>query len=245
MGFAGEPASGDRASNGFARLILVRHGQASLGSDDYDRLSERGHRQARLTAGRLSEVLQLGTKTWTGTLRRHRETVAPLQALVEPALKRTEDLNEFSTAGLVRAALRDADALAIPKPRRAHLLDPVAHLPDLLEWFPEVLVAWQERGMVDAEIGSWGQFHERVTRARSEWEATAREGSDVVVVSSAGVIATLAASLAGHDLAWQRALAVRLYNASVTELAYESDGWTLLRCNCTEHLDAEGLRTLA
>jgi len=245
MASLGETSPGDRARAKPPRLILVRHGQASLGSEDYDRLSEVGHRQARLTAGRLGEDLQRGIHAWTGTLRRHQETVAPFQQLLAPNLIRTEDLNEFSTAGLVRAALREADALAIPKPRREQLLDPAAHLPDLLEWFPEVLVAWQERGMVDAEIGSWTQFHRRVTRARPEWEAAARAGSDTVVVSSAGVIATLAAELAGYDLAWQRALAVRLYNASVTELAYEPGGWSLVRSNCIDHLTAERLETLA
>ena len=32
--------------SGSARLWLVRHAQASFGSDDYDRLSERGEQQA-------------------------------------------------------------------------------------------------------------------------------------------------------------------------------------------------------
>ena len=31
-------------------LLLVRHGQASLGAADYDQLSELGHRQAQLPA---------------------------------------------------------------------------------------------------------------------------------------------------------------------------------------------------
>lgn len=245
MAVSGKARAAGRERVPPARLLLVRHGQASLGSDDYDRLSERGHRQARLTARRLDGQLRRGTETWTGTLRRHDETVAPLRELVDPRVIRTEDLNEFSTAGLVRAALREADALAIPRPGRDQLLDPVSHLPELLEWFPEVLVAWQERGMVDEHIGSWSQFHGRVTRPRSQWESTARTGRDVVVISSAGVIATLAAELSGQDLAWQRALAVRLYNASVTELVFGPGGWSLECCNCVEHLADEGLQTLA
>lgn len=227
------------------RLILVRHGQASLGTDDYDRLSETGHRQAALTAERLAAEMTPETALWTGTLRRHRETSEPIVGEARGPLTTTADLNEFSTYGLVRAALREAETLGISVPPREQLLDPARHLPDLLAWFPEVLTAWQERGMVDEQIGSWEGFRKRVLRPRSLWEDAAGSGRDIVVVSSAGVIATLAAALAERSLDWQRELAVRLYNASVTELAYRDSGWELTRCNCVEHLELDGLQTLA
>ena len=35
-------------------LLLVRHGQASFGKSDYDRLSPGGHRQARLLGADLA-----------------------------------------------------------------------------------------------------------------------------------------------------------------------------------------------
>ncbi|MFQ5527850.1 MAG: hypothetical protein ACE5GX_16530 [Thermoanaerobaculia bacterium] len=36
------------SSTAMSRVLLVRHGQASAGSADYDRLSELGERQSRL-----------------------------------------------------------------------------------------------------------------------------------------------------------------------------------------------------
>ena len=55
-------------------LYLVRHGQASFGEADYDRLSELGHKQSR----RLGEYFAAKGITFdavvTGTLRRHAET---------------------------------------------------------------------------------------------------------------------------------------------------------------------------
>ena len=40
-----------------AQFYLVRHGQASFGTDNYDRLSELGHQQARShVASRLSHL---------------------------------------------------------------------------------------------------------------------------------------------------------------------------------------------
>lgn len=226
-----------------ARLILVRHGQASLGSDDYDRLSERGHRQAERVAERLSDHLSNGPSLWSGTLLRHHQTLAPLRG--EAQVMATEDLNEFSTYGLVRAAVRQAEALDLAVPPRHQLADPVTHLDVLLEWFPQVMAAWQDEALGDAEIGSWPAFRERVLKARSSWESVLQSGRSAIVVTSAGVIATLIAELTGRSLAWQRDLAVSLYNASISELTLGRETWRMVTCNCTLHLEADGLRTLA
>src|SRR6218665_2955945 len=57
-------------------LYLGRHGQASLGAADYDQLSPRGQAQAL----RLGEYWRAQGQTFdaviTGTLRRHRQTLA-------------------------------------------------------------------------------------------------------------------------------------------------------------------------
>ena len=55
-------------------LYLVRHGQASFGSHDYDRLSELGHRQCRALGEHFRSMNVSFRTVLTGTLRRHRET---------------------------------------------------------------------------------------------------------------------------------------------------------------------------
>ncbi len=224
---------------------MVRHAQASLGTDDYDRLSERGHRQAAQVAERLSGLVARGAGLWSGTLRRHDQTLAPLARARPDQVERSADLNEFSTQGLVRAALEHSRRLGLAVPPRHQLADPVAHLEVLLAWFPQVMAAWQDDGLADSEIGSWTAFRERVLRPISQWEASLRAGTDVVVISSAGVIATIVASLTEQDLAWQRNLAVSLYNASVTELTVAEGAWQVELCNCTGHLQSDDLRTRA
>lgn len=227
------------------RLVLVRHGQASLGTEDYDRLSECGHRQALRIADDLTGGARSGAALWSGTLLRHRQTMAPIVGVGENDVRCTDDLNEFSTQGLVRAALGHADRLGLAVPPREQLADPVTHLEVLLAWFPAVMAAWQEDHLQDPVVGSWSAFRQRVLRPIDEWAASLRCGRSVIVVSSAGVIATLVAALAGRDLAWQRRLAVSLYNASISELALVEGAWRIERCNCTRHLEADGLRTLA
>ena len=50
---------------------MVRHAQASFGTDDYDRLSELGHRQSRWLGEYLAERQLTFARVVTGTLRRH------------------------------------------------------------------------------------------------------------------------------------------------------------------------------
>ena len=57
-----------------AELLLVRHGQASFGAADYDKLSELGVEQSR-ALGRWWSSCQLQVDSlMAGTMRRHRET---------------------------------------------------------------------------------------------------------------------------------------------------------------------------
>ena len=56
-------------------IYLVRHGQAAFGTDDYDRLTEIGYTQAHLLGGFLAVRRVRFEAIYTGTLRRHTETL--------------------------------------------------------------------------------------------------------------------------------------------------------------------------
>ena len=61
-------------------IYLIRHGQASFGADDYDKLSPLGHQQSERLGQYLAQRSQRMGLTWdavlTGSLRRHAETWA-------------------------------------------------------------------------------------------------------------------------------------------------------------------------
>lgn len=235
-------AAGGRAGSG--RLVLLRHGQGMLGSEDYDRLSAPGQAQSALLAQRLGEELSPGWPAWAGSLRRHRQTLRALpasaEAHIEPAL------NEYSVDQLIRNALEQASGLDLQVPPEQAFADPASFLRTFLDWFPNVLEHWQADRLIDRENGSWAAFRQRVLLPVERWKRQLEASRDVVVVSSAGVISTLLAELLGEDLVWQRQLNVSLYNASWTELVLEPDGgWRLARVNCISHLQRHGLVTLA
>ena len=61
---------------GMGTLYLVRHGQASFGAADYDQLSPRGHEQCRLLGAYWRERGQRFDAVFTGTLKRHAQSLA-------------------------------------------------------------------------------------------------------------------------------------------------------------------------
>jgi broad specificity phosphatase PhoE len=214
------------------RLLLVRHAQGSLGTDDYDRLSPLGKDQA----GRLGQQLRSearGAPVVRGGLRRHRETAERIAAehAVDPAL------DEYRVDHLLQAAFDPASGLGIRPPPAEALADPVAYLQTFLDVFPDVLEAWQGAHLECPVNGSWTAFDGRVQEAGQRLVTTLEREPVVTAVTSAGVISTMTAALLGRALDWQRELNVALYNASVTELHRLPDGrWRAERINCVNHL---------
>ena len=57
-----------------SQVLLVRHGQASWGSDDYDVLSDLGERQSRMLGEALAARGVVPDLVVRGAMRRHRQT---------------------------------------------------------------------------------------------------------------------------------------------------------------------------
>lgn len=226
------------------RLYLIRHGQASLGTADYDRLSELGQRQARLLGERVESDHTGPWQAWSGSLKRHRQTLAGLAPGRDGRVDAS--LNEYTVDQLIRAAVEQAEMLSLDLPGEQAFADPKAYLATFLAWFPEVLGHWQQASLHCAHNGLWADFHQRVLSPVPEWRRSLLGGESPVVVTSAGVISTIVAELTGQDLAWQRELNISLYNASVTELSLGADHrWRLERLNCVAHLSDAEMVTLA
>lgn len=204
-------------------VYLVRHGQASFGGDDYDRLSDLGRRQAE-TAGRWLRDRGLRRPVAVhGTLRRQRDTATLALATgghaVEPRVDARWD--EYDHIDLVR---RYAAAHGDEEPRTSRefqlLLD-------------AALLAWVEHG----DEGGWPAFAAQVGAALRDLVDGLEQGQDGVVFTSAGVIATVCADLLGTGAAGLVTLNRVAVNGAVTKLAAGRSGIALLSFNEHSHLD--------
>ena len=212
-------------------LLLVRHGQGSLGTSNYDELSELGRRQARLVGARLARADLRVSQAWCGALARQRETARAVLAelgLPPGELRADDRLDEYDHLGVL-AADRTSDPFASAVTPQARLV--------LQSALDEAISRWIQGG------AGYPEPHRAFT-ARVEAviaELTAQPGT-TVAVTSAGVIAVICARLTGLPADRWPALARVVVNTSVTRLITGQTGTHLLTFN--DHAHLEGDRSL-
>ena len=62
------------------KITLVRHGQASYGTDNYDQLSPLGHEQAQILGRYFHQIGTQFDAVYTGNMVRHHETAQQILA---------------------------------------------------------------------------------------------------------------------------------------------------------------------
>jgi broad specificity phosphatase PhoE len=203
-------------------IHLVRHGQASFGTDEYDVLSPTGQQQAVL-AGR--ELVRRGVRSpifGSGTLARQRDTatiVATEFGVTAPDLIVDPRWDEFDAHALV------ARYLGIPEiPHDMTSAEFQVHL-------DQAFIAW-----IEGTDGTWAQFSDGVLGGLADFAAQVPRGSDGIVATSAGVTAALVARLLRSDAAGVITLNKVSINASLTTVLSGSQGLTLLTFNDHAHV---------
>lgn len=210
-------------------LYLVRHGQASFGSDNYDQLSPLGRQQCT----RLGEYLAARHKRFdaviTGTLARQ---VQSYEALAEglgahlDAL-RLPGLNEYDSHAVIAAI--HPQPLARPNTPELY-----RHHFRLLR---DGLKAWMAGKTRPAGMPSYVEFAAGVAAAMDHVR-TQCEG-DVLMVSSGGPISTAVGQVLDTPPEVTIDLNMRIRNSAVTEFHFNPRRHALVTFNTLPHLDAE------
>lgn len=228
-------------------LLLVRHGQASFGADDYDVLSPTGWDQGRALGRWLAIQEGVGgvvpRTVVHGGMRRHRETWEALadgadwdssgarEADVDP------DWEEFDHAAVL---LRHAELTG----------GVVDHAVDRLAFQRQFELSTGHWAAAGPDAGYPEPFADFLARSRRALDALAARPGPSLVVTSGGVIAALAALLvvppeeegvvdpAAIGPVWSRFNTV-IANSSVTRVIVGSTGSRLLTFNEHPHLTTD------
>jgi len=218
------------------QLLLVRHGQASWDGDDYDVLSERGHRQGALLGAALAARGIVPDLILSGGMRRHRETVenlvagaelGPADAQVDPGWDEYDHVSMLAQVPTRFAGERPTPA-------------------EFQAWMEQATQRWTRGEHADDYHEPFAAFTDRVDAAlRRAVEAT---GGTALVVTSGGPISWVTASLLGatadHRLDLWGRLNVVCVNTGVTKVVTGRRGATLVSFNEHTHLEGEaGLLT--
>jgi len=216
-------------------LYLVRHGQASFGAADYDQLSPKGQEQCRLLGAYWRERGQRFDAVFTGTLKRHAQSLAGIveglgEALPAVALP---GLNEYDSEAVVRAV--HPGPLEVPR-------DPEA-VKQHFRLLRQGLLAWMAGETAPVGMPSHAEFSAGVADALARVLAVG-VGRQVLIVSSGGPIATAVAQVLSTPPETFVELNLRIRNSAVTEFAFNPKRHHLVSFNTLPHLDTAETRVL-
>ncbi|UVE96832.1 histidine phosphatase family protein [Dietzia sp. B32] len=218
-------------------IHLVRHGQASFGSGDYDRLSETGHLQARLAGEDMACRGLRPDVIIHGGLRRQRETA---EGLLD-GLRAHSD-RDVAVEVDERWAEYDADAV-LEAARVAGLTADHGTL-DSAGSSDEAKQAFQRQ--LDAALGHWAgleafaEYRRDADSALADAAARSGTGRTTVVVSSAGTISLAVAGLLADPEGvvglWTRLQRVTV-NTGTARVVVGRGGMTCIAVNEHQHLE--------
>lgn len=218
-----------------AAIYLIRHGQASFGSANYDQLSERGIQQAAALGTSLRERGIEFDAAFAGTMQRHAQTAEHCLSAMDCGLQpeKLAGLNEYDH--------EEVFARHVPElTEKAKLAQYLAQFPNPHKTFQvefEKAVKRWRSGDFDPEYSeSWLQFRTRCVDALQQIRT--QPAKSIAVFSSGGPIATIT----GHTLGVADDQIVELnwniINCSVTCLLFNADKISLRYFNDFSHFDA-------
>ncbi|GAA1477251.1 histidine phosphatase family protein [Nocardioides aestuarii] len=202
------------------QVLVVRHGQASFGADDYDVLSSHGEDQARRLGSSLAALSP--DLVVHGSLKRQRDTARLMAAAAGWSAELTEDvrwneLDQFSQFSAIDQMPDESDAAAFQR------------------WYETAMGRWSSGDHDDDYTESYAAFHDRSSAALD----AAAAGGKVVAVSSGGPISALVTRLLDGGPATYARLLPTTVNTGVTRIVSGRRGLTLVSYNEHSHLSPE------
>lgn len=202
-----------------AELLVIRHGQASFGQDNYDVLSDLGHQQAKAVGALLREMDWVPDRLVTGTLTRQKDTLTSMGFGAAP--EEHSGFNEYDFHDLLNARFKGDVPELVKGDRKTHF-----------RALRETVFAWQDAAF-DGASETYAEFAARVEAARAF--ACDTDARRVLVISSGGVIGQLTATALGADKRHMMELNLQVKNSAMTRFMFKGPRWSLHEFNATPH----------
>jgi len=210
-------------------IYLVRHGQASFGKANYDKLSELGIQQAKWLGEYFSHREVTFDDVYMGEMVRHDETT---QGIADglgdlPVPKIHSELNEFNFQAVAKAYLDANPNDAVPEGA------PPAEFYRLLR---KAMLAWASDALPHELLDeSWTDFEQRAFNMLQHLQQSDKKR--VLVVSSGGAISMMLKHIIGYSAPMVINMNLQIRNASFSQCFANKRGVHLNNFNSVPHLD--------
>jgi len=214
-----------------ATIMMVRHGQASFGSDNYDQLSPLGQRQADLMGEYFRDTGVTFDVAYSGQLSRQCETAQRVLASqpkhVEHKIDaRFDEVRNDEQVDILLPILTETE------PRLAKLMESALqdskHYQKIIE---AVFTHWVTRTTPHPDIQSWEAYSSGVMTGIRDVMREEGGGKTVGIFTSGGTIATATALVLGVSADLVYRFYEPVINCSVTQFFYSGDKISLSHFN--------------
>lgn len=210
-----------------AQMFMVRHGQASFGEDDYDKLSALGHQQSALLGEYFTQREQHFDLVITGDMLRHKQTADGILNINSNANVMTDARwNEFDFDAIVKAYLR-----RFPE----HQPGPKSPRSEWYKVLKNAMLCWSQQKLDLPNSETWLDFCGRVKHGCEFIQQS--EYKKVLVVSSGGAMAVFLMNIFKSSVEQAIAFNLQIKNTSVNQLYFNKAGFQLNSFNNVPHLD--------
>jgi broad specificity phosphatase PhoE len=233
-------------------LVTIRHGQASLQSEDYDQLTPRGVEQSRQLGAHWAESNLIFDQVYVGPRRRHRETQDAVAAVYRerglnwPEPVELPELDEHSGQDVLSHSLPDLmqrDPALREIKERLRTDDSGAAQADYLRLFQKVTRLWARRELRLPDLESWHVFRDRVRRGFAKMTQSAGSKKKVAAFSSGGPMAAAVGVALNLDDEKTLELSWVVRNGAYTEFLFSGERFSLVTFNAVPHLTSPNLLT--
>lgn len=218
-------------------MVFVRHGQASFDNDNYDQLSELGHRQACYLGEHFARLGKSFDRLVVGSMRRHQETATGILlgmglAADHLPMEQYAGLDEYDFKVLIRllAQVRPELLSQLPDAKRAYYYN-----------IRQALQLWMNGEIAatpESEHETWLAFTTRVTRCFEN--IYAHPAKNTLVISSGGPISVVLGDVLQLAAEQIRSITLQIKNSAYQSILYDRKRFTLDCFNNVGHLEGTG-----
>ena len=231
-----------------SKLFFFRHGQASLGAENYDVLSDKGIQQSQLLGEYLLSENISFDQIFVGPLERQKNTFKAVQecyaaeGIELPSPVPINGLKEHNGIETMKTALPDlikTDPYLIAL-NKSSVVDPKKTMRNTMLGFQYFLGEWAEGNITINGMPTWKQFREEVKKGLAQILDATAKGETIGIFSSGGTISAITAECLG--LTTEKAVAelnFSIRNTSFSTFLYANKKFNLLSFNELPHLKKE------
>jgi broad specificity phosphatase PhoE len=221
-------------------IYMIRHGQASFGSENYDRLSETGIIQARVAARHLAAAGIEPDLFYSGEMKRQRDTAAETIQLFRNVDTAASDyrmdisFNEYPSHDILLAFAGKAAGMEIAS--HDDIIRAFADKKKFQALFEKILSGWATGQYRGDGLPTWEEFTGRVWGGMERVMAENPSGRTILIFTSGGPISAAIQRALGLSCEATIRIGWQIANASITKFIYKKDRFALSSFNETAHL---------